>query len=307
MNATESPPGDERHWPALDAARLNGAVASRPGVWREVKVVAETGSTNADLLAEARSGAPGGLVLVAEAQTAGRGRMGRTWVSPPGCALTFSVLLRPTGVPATLLGWLPLLAGVAVASALRDTAGVDARLKWPNDVLVGDAKLAGILAERRAGAVVIGIGINVFQRRGELPGPTATSVLREAPGAGPEIRERLLTGVLRELAHRYRAWLDQPQPGDPDGCGLRQEYLRHSGTVGAAVMVTLPAGQSLTGTAAGVDAAGRLEIRTGTGLVRVSAGDVVHLRSADTRPAGQAPPGRAPAGEQGISPRSVPA
>ena len=296
MKATESPPGDERHWPALDAAGLNGAVESRPGVWREIRVVAETGSTNADLLAEARSGAPEGLVLVAEAQTAGRGRMGRRWVSPPGCALTFSVLLRPAGVPAGLLGWLPLLAGVAVASALRDTAGVDARLKWPNDVLAGDAKLAGILAERWGEAIVIGIGINVFQRRGELPVPTATSVLQAAPSAGPEIRERLLTGMLRELARRYRAWLDQPHPGDADGCGLRREYLRRSGTVGAAVTVTLPAGQSLTGTAAGVDAAGRLEIRTGTGLVRVSAGDVAHLRPADTLPAGRAAAGRAPAG-----------
>jgi BirA family biotin operon repressor/biotin-[acetyl-CoA-carboxylase] ligase len=296
VKATESPPGDERHWPALDAARLNGAVASRPGVWREVRVVAETGSTNADLLAEARSGAPEGLVLVAEEQTAGRGRMGRRWVSPPGCALTFSVLLRPAGVPATLLGWLPLLAGVAVASALRDTAAVDARLKWPNDVLAGDAKLAGILAERWGDAIVIGIGINVSQRRGELPVPTATSVLQAAPaapGAGPEIRERLLAGVLHELARRYRAWLDQPHPGDADGSGLRREYLRRSGTVGAAVTVTLPAGQSLTGTAIGVDAAGRLEIRTSTGLVRVSAGDVVHLRPADTLPAGRAPGERA--------------
>jgi len=225
--------------------------------------------------------------------------MGRRWVSPPGCALTFSVLLRPAVVPAPLLGWLPLLAGVAVASALRDTAGLDARLKWPNDVLAGDAKLAGILAERWGDAIVIGIGINVFQRHRELPVPTATSVLQAAPtspGAGPEMRERLLSGALRELEHWYRSWLGQPHPGDADGCGLRQEYLRRSGTVGAAVTVTLPAGQSLTGTAAGIDPAGRLEIRTSTGLVRVSAGDVVHLRPADTRPAGRAQAGHAPAG-----------
>jgi BirA family transcriptional regulator, biotin operon repressor / biotin---[acetyl-CoA-carboxylase] ligase len=280
----ESLPIDERSWPPLDAARLNRALASGPGVWREVRVVAETGSTNADLLAEARSGAREGLVLVAEAQTAGRGRMGRRWVSPPRCALTFSVLLRPGGAPAALLGWLPLLAGVAVAAALRETAGVDARLKWPNDVLAGDAKLAGILAERWGEAVVIGIGINVYQRRGDLAVPTATSVLlaaQAAPAAGPDLRERLLTAVLRELARWYRAWLDQPHPGVADGCGLREEYLRRSGTVGAAVTVTLPAGRSLTGTAVGVDPAGRLELRTSGGLVRVSAGDVVHLRPAD--------------------------
>ena len=275
---------------ALDATALNRALVSPASLWREVRVVTETGSTNADLLAAARSGAPEGLVLVAEAQTAGRGRMGRRWVSPPCSALTFSVLLRPAGVPASRLGWVPLLAGAAVASALAGTTGVDARLKWPNDVLAGDAKLAGILAERRAETIVLGIGINVFQRRGELPLPAATSLLLAAPQAtaggaagpaGPDVRERLLIAVLGELACRYRGWLDQPTPGDADGCGLRAEYLRRSATVGAVVTVTLPGGQRLTGTAAGVDAAGRLEVRTPAGLVPVSAGDVVHLRRAD--------------------------
>ena len=300
----------------LDAARLNIALGSPPGLWREVRVVEETGSTNADLLAEAQAGAREGLVLVAEEQTAGRGRMGRRWISPPRRSLTFSVLLRPA-VPAGLLGWLPLLAGVAVASALQQTAGVDARLKWPNDVLVDGAKIAGILAERWGSAVVVGTGINVLQQRGELPVPTATSLLvaqgagpagaagpaaaREAgpveaweagpagapgPGAGADMRERLLTAVLDELARWYNAWLDQPQPGDADGCGLRAEYLRRSGTVGSAVTVMLPGGQNLTGMAAGIDAAGRLEIRTPAGLVQVSAGDVVHLRGTTPPTAG---------------------
>src|SRR5689334_14982368 len=306
----DSLPGDGGRSPALDvavldAARLNGALAPWPGLWREVRVVEETGSTNADLLAEAQAGAREGLVLVAEEQTAGRGRMGRRWISPPRRALTFSVLVRPA-VPAGLLGWVPLLAGVAVASALEYTAGVDARLKWPNDVLVDGAKIAGILAERWGNAVVVGTGINVLQQRGELPVPTATSLLvaQGAPpgvahpaGAGPaagaaqvrgaesadgaDVRERLLADVLDELARWYRAWLDQPRPGDADGCGLREEYLRRSGTVGAAVTVMLPGGQDLTGTAAGIDAAGRLEIRTPAGLVQVSAGDVVHLRGTD--------------------------
>ena len=176
----------------LDATRLNGALGSPPGLWREVRVVEETGSTNADLLAKARSGAGEGLVLVAEAQTSGRGRMGRRWISPPRRALTFSVLLRPA-VPAGLLGWAPLLAGVAVASALERTAGVDARLKWPNDVLVDGAKIAGILAERWGNAVVIGTGINVLQQRGELPVPTATSLL-VAQGAGAARRRRRARG-----------------------------------------------------------------------------------------------------------------
>jgi BirA family biotin operon repressor/biotin-[acetyl-CoA-carboxylase] ligase len=319
----DSLPGDEGGMPLLDAARLNAALSSRPGLWRAVGVVKETGSTNADLLAKARSGADEGLVLVAEAQTSGRGRMGRRWISPPRRSLTFSVLLRPA-VPAGLLGWAPLLAGVAVASALQRTAGVDARLKWPNDVLVDGAKIAGILAERWGNAVVIGTGINVLQQRGELPVPTATSLLvaqgwraAVAQGAGvagareagmaaahaavagtvaahaaevradaADVRERLLIAVLDELARWYRAWLDQPQPGDADGCGLRAEYLRRSGTVGAAVTVMLPGGQSLTGTAVGLDAAGRLEIRTPAGLVQVSAGDVVHLRGTTPQTAG---------------------
>jgi BirA family biotin operon repressor/biotin-[acetyl-CoA-carboxylase] ligase len=313
---TDSFPGDEEGRPVLDAASLNGALASGPGLWREVQVVEETGSTNADLLARARSGAGEGLVLVAEAQTSGRGRMGRRWISPPRRALTFSVLLRPA-VPAGRLGWAPLLAGVAVASALQRTAGVDARLKWPNDVLVDGAKIAGILAERWTNAVVIGTGINVLQHRGELPVPTATSLLvvqgagpagaagpaeawgagpvgargagpgdAPGPGAGAGMRERLLTAVLDELARWYVAWLDQPQPGDADGCGLRAEYLRRSGTVGSAVTVMLPGGQNLTGMAAGIDAAGRLEIRTPAGLVQVSAGDVVHLRGTTPQTAG---------------------
>ena len=117
---TDSLPGDEGRSPVLDAALLKGALAPWPGLWREVRVVEETGSTNADLLAEARSGAREGLVLVAEDQTSGHGRMGRRWISAPRRALTFSVLLRPA-VPAGLVGWAPLLAGVAVASAASAT------------------------------------------------------------------------------------------------------------------------------------------------------------------------------------------
>src|SRR5215468_10429170 len=139
----------EGHTPArapLDAAALQRAAVRPQGLWRAVEVVGRTGSTNADLLARALRGEPEGVVLAAEEQTAGRGRMGRTWVAPPYAALTFSLLTRP-GVPPARRGWLPLLAGVAVATAVTELTGVEARLKWPNDVLVGEAKLAGILAE----------------------------------------------------------------------------------------------------------------------------------------------------------------
>ncbi len=265
---------------ALDAewlARELRAGTAGPGLWREIRVAAETGSTNADLLAEARAGAAEGLVLAAEAQTAGRGRLGRPWLCPPGAGLTFSVLLRPRGVPPARLGWLPLLAGVAIVAALAGAAGLDARLKWPNDVLAGEAKLAGILAEADGGAVVVGAGVNIYQQRAELPVPTATSLRLAAPlAAGPGARERLLVAILREFAARYRGW--QERAGDADRCGLRAEYLRHSATVGRAVTVTLPGGGSVSGTAAGVDPGGRLVVHTGTGQIQVSAGDVEHVR-----------------------------
>jgi BirA family biotin operon repressor/biotin-[acetyl-CoA-carboxylase] ligase len=270
---------------SLDVTEITDALIRPRGLWREVRVVRETGSTNADLLTAAGAGAAEGLVLVAEAQTAARGRMGRRWASPPRAGLTFSVLLRPDGVLAARLGWLPLLAGVAAAAAVRAVTGVDAVLKWPNDVLTGGAKLGGILAERSGSAVVAGIGINVWQDRADLPGDasaTSLALAAEAGGEtgpdGPGLRERLLAELLAGLARRYLAWRDQASPGDADACGLRQEYVRRCATLGREVTVTMPGAQPVTGTAAGVDGAGRLEVRTAAGLAVVTAGDVVHVR-----------------------------
>jgi BirA family biotin operon repressor/biotin-[acetyl-CoA-carboxylase] ligase len=271
---------------ALDVARVSAGLVRPGGLWREVRAVAETGSSNADLLAAAGAGAAEGTVLVAEAQTAGRGRLGRRWASPPRAGLTFSVLLRPDGVPAALLGWLPLLAGVAAVASVRAVAAVDATLKWPNDVLVGERKLGGILAERTGTAVVIGIGINVWQARADLPPDAAATSLALAAGAGaagpadagPGLRERLLAALLDELGRWYESWRDQASPGDADTCGLRQEYIRRCATLGREVTVTMPGTAPVTGAATGVDAAGRLEVRTAGGLVAVTAGDVVHVR-----------------------------
>jgi len=273
---------------SLDATEITKVLVSPEGLWRDVRVVAETGSTNADLLAAARAGAAEGTVLVAEAQTAARGRMGRRWASPPRAGLTFSVLLRPDGVPAALLGWLPLLAGVAAAASVHAVAAVDATLKWPNDVLVGERKLGGILAERAGTAVVVGIGINVWQARADLPPDAAATSLALAAGAGivgqavdargTGLRERLLAGLLDELGRWYESWRDQASPGDADACGLRQEYVRRCATIGREVTVTMPGTEGVTGTATGVDGAGRLEVRTPSGLAAVTAGDVVHVR-----------------------------
>ena len=245
------------------------------GLWRSVEVVAMTGSTNADLLGR---GGPEGQVLVAEEQTAGRGRMGRSWVSQPGASLTFSVLLRPVFVPAARRGWLPLLAGVAVATAVSAVAAVAATLKWPNDVLIDDRKLAGILAEQSGDAVVIGIGINVATPRDALPaspvGPQATSLLAEGVKVA---RDVLLVAVLRNLERWYRAFREDP---DPARSGLLAEYRTLCGTLGRSVRVELPGGRAVAGVAEDIDTDGRLLVREAdaTSLTPVSAGDVIHLR-----------------------------
>jgi BirA family transcriptional regulator, biotin operon repressor / biotin---[acetyl-CoA-carboxylase] ligase len=280
--------------PPLDAAALRAAVVRPGGLWRTVEVTAVTGSTNADLLARAVRGEPEGAVLAAEQQSAGRGRLGRTWVSPPRAAVTFSVLLRPAPVPRARLGWLPLLAGVAVADAVRVVAAVDAQLKWPNDVLAGPKntlaggsggvvpprKLGGILAESAGDAVVVGIGVNVSTEPAELPPPgpgaLAATSLRLA-GAASLDRERLLAEILAGLERRYRAWCQVL--GDAERSGLRAEYTGLCGTIGRHVRVELPGGRALDGLAAGVDADGRLLISVPPDAdLPVAAGDIVHLR-----------------------------
>ena len=260
----------------LDAAELARSLVVPGGFWRAVTVIGETGSTNADLLAQAAKGAPEGTVLVANAQSAGRGRMGRDWVSPPGASLMFSVVLRPASVSPAKRGWIPLLAGVAVATAVRSVTGLDARLKWPNDVMIGEAKLAGILAEQSADAIVTGIGINVSTQRAELPVETATS-LAVAGAAGLDRRE-LLCAILTEIERCYLAWTAPPAPGDPDTSGLRPEYRRLSATLTRQVRVEFPGGTTAHGTATDIDPDGRLVVRTPSGPLTVSAGDILHLR-----------------------------
>ena len=189
----------------LDQAALRRALARPGGLWRDLEVVESTGSTNADLLARALAGEPEGAVLAAEEQRAGRGRMGRTWTSPPRAALTFSLLLKPA-VPPARRGWLPLLAGVAVAAAVTTATGVETRLKWPNDLLAADAKLAGILAEAAGDAVVVGIGLNVSTEPAEFPptrpGALPATSLRAAGGTALDRASLLLamTAILVVLA-----------------------------------------------------------------------------------------------------------
>jgi BirA family transcriptional regulator, biotin operon repressor / biotin---[acetyl-CoA-carboxylase] ligase len=264
----------------LEASAVRAAVLASSPLYTGVDVVASTGSTNADLLAAARAGAAAGSVLVAEEQTAGRGRLDRSWQSQPGAGLTFSVLLRPTGVVPGSRGWLPLLTGVAVTGALAAHVAVEARLKWPNDVLAdgpdGPRKLAGILAEQAGDAIVVGVGLNVSATRAELPPGQATSLL--LAGGENLDRQAILTAVLGELAAWYLRWTGVPRPGDAAASGLRAAYLRVCSTVGQQVRVELPGGGVLVGRAEDVDDAGRLLVSAGDGVHAVSAGDVVHVR-----------------------------
>ena len=272
----------------LSPPAVRAALTGPGGFWGEIAVIAQTGSTNEDMLAAARRGEPEGTVLVAESQTDGRGRLGRRWVTSPGSALACSVLLRPAApVPVAARGWVPLLAGVAVATAVREVAGVHARLKWPNDVLAAGGKLAGILAEQHGSAIAVGVGLNVTTAAAELP-PGATSLA--LCDASCTDRTLLLAGLLSRLERWYLRW--SKAAGDPVMSGLREEYLRLSGTVGREVRVSLPGGRQLSGTAASVDTAGRLLVavpaspvraapwpgRAAEELVAVSAGDVIHVR-----------------------------
>jgi BirA family biotin operon repressor/biotin-[acetyl-CoA-carboxylase] ligase len=264
--------------PALDPALLRRG----SDFWTRVDVVETTGSTNADLMAAAAADvADERRVLIAEHQQAGRGRRDRVWVSPPRAQLAMSVLLRLRGIAPGALGWLPLLTGVAVADALRDAAGVDAKLKWPNDVLIDGRKVSGILAEVVPGqadqpiGVVVGIGINVSLAEAELPVPHATSLALS--GAPDTDRTALARAVLDQIAARYLAWNESGwATGD-----LADAYRERCATVGQPVRAELPGGEAVVGTAVGVDPDGRLQIRIDTGAtVAVAAGDITHLRPA---------------------------
>ncbi|MGC9535508.1 biotin--[acetyl-CoA-carboxylase] ligase [Streptomyces sp. UG1] len=279
---------DDSRWsdldrPPLNAAALRRALVREGSLWTQVEVVQRTGSTNTDLVDLATAGKAGeGTVLVAEEQTAGKGRLDRDWTAPARSGLFFSVLLNPAEVPVPRWGWLPLLTGVAVATGLSRAAGVDMALKWPNDLLVtigGDErKTGGILAERAGDAgVVIGVGINVTLRENELPVPQAGS-LALAGAAGTD-RDPLLRGVLRSLEDWYGRW--RAAAGDPLVSGLQETYAAGCATLGKVVRAELPGDRAITGEAVAIDGDGRLVLATEEGVQEpVGAGDIVHLRLA---------------------------
>jgi BirA family biotin operon repressor/biotin-[acetyl-CoA-carboxylase] ligase len=261
--------------PPLDEKYLRGRLVRPGALWTQIDVLAETPSTNAVVAAAAAAGQPEGLVVVAEYQSSGRGRLGRTWTTPPRSAVLMSVLLRPNSVDAARWPWLGLLVPLAVAAAVRKVAGVPAQVKWPNDVLVEGRKLAGILLERVEGpAAVVGIGLNVTLRQEEKPHEAATSLALEQ--AATTDRMTVIAAVLRELADRYRSWVDAD--GDPDT--VLPEYREFSATLGQAVRVELPDGTFLEGTARDLADDGRLIVDSPDGPRPLAAGDVTHLRRA---------------------------
>lgn len=262
----------------LHALTLRQEVTGQGQPWRHLEVVNETGSTNSDLLARAAAGEDiDGVVLIAEHQTAGHGRMGRSWSAAPQAQILLSAGMRPGDVLIGHWGWLPLAAGVAVVDTVAAEAGVRAGLKWPNDVMVGDRKLAGIFAEVADSktSVVVGIGLNVTLSAEEAGDPVAVSLL-DVGVAAPD-RDRLARRLLSELGTRIVSWrrasgLDEQ---------LIADYRARSVTIGSEVRAVLPGGRELVGTADDIDREGRLVIDSGGKSVAVSAGDIVHLRPRD--------------------------
>jgi BirA family biotin operon repressor/biotin-[acetyl-CoA-carboxylase] ligase len=230
-------------------------------------------STNRYALDEARRDAPEGVVAVADHQTAGRGRRGRVWQAPPGSSLLVSVLLRPN-LPPERAALATMVAALAMADAVEATTGVAADVKWPNDLVVGDRKLGGLLAETETAvdgtvsAVVIGIGVNLNWRA--LPAELAETATACNLLTGHAVdRDAVLDGFLANLATRYEQ-LDRALP----------EYRARLATIGRRVRVERDGADSLVGKAADVGPNGELVLETEHGRIAVRVGDVVHLRDA---------------------------
>lgn len=234
----------------------------------------QTGSTNRDLLAKA-AGLPEFYVLATDYQTAGKGRMERSWEANPGSSVMASILLRPRFAEGSGIGWLSLLTALAISQAIAPL-GLRPQIKWPNDVLIADKKVSGILAEAATdlSCVVIGFGINVNQTISELPVETATSLSIETDSSVS--RDQLLADVIQNLKALYLEL--SKSGGDAMASGLRAAILDSSATVGAQVAVEFPDGKKAFGLARDIDSTGRLVLECQGETLSVSAGDVLHLR-----------------------------
>lgn len=286
MYPGEAGPDDATARFCADAVRLGArivrvhapkpVVAAMRGALPPPARLGSTTSTNDDAMRLAREGAPDGTCVVAETQTAGRGRAGHSWASPPGVSLYFSIVLRPALEPDSL-ALATIATGVAVASAIRETTGLDARIKWPNDVLVSGRKCAGLLCEADVAAadgpvIVAGIGINVNGTASSLPHRPIFPATTLASEAGRPFDRDCILSSCRLAVARWTRVLEAP--------GGRDAVLRSLESLddirGRAVCVALPSGQALSGVAAGIDEGGRLLVSTAAGAdpVPVVAGSV---------------------------------
>jgi BirA family biotin operon repressor/biotin-[acetyl-CoA-carboxylase] ligase len=265
----------------IDQAALRAQLLAPGGRYAALDVLASTGSTNLDLAGRAARGAEDRTVLIAEEQTAGQGRQARTWASPPGSGLYLSVLLRPADVPPTRLSWLTLLAGVALVRTASWAGATGAALKWPNDLLLGGRKAAGVLAGVSGENVVLGMGLNVLPLAVDVPlgaGGLAATSLAEA-GAIKLDRTAIAARLLTELAVLDDAW--RGAGGDAVAAGIYDEYRTSCVTFDQEVRVELNGSSTIEGTAVRLAEDGTLVLRTTSGEREVSAGDVVHLRAKD--------------------------
>lgn len=244
---------------ALDKSRINSLITQ---YWR-VSVVDVTTSTQSDLAALVRSGkAKPGDVIAANFQSAGRGRLSRTFEAPKNSALLFSFYIQPKRKKEDW-GWIALIAGISVAQALGK---VKATVKWPNDILVYEKKISGLIAEIVGDGVVIGIGINVGMSLEELPVLTATSLAIE--GVSDIDRNEILAKVLSQFESNFITW-------DEGDDSVAQIYTSLSSTLGTKVQIHYPNDEIEKGLAVAISPRGELVLDSGR---RVQAGDVVHLR-----------------------------
>lgn len=240
----------------------------------ELRAAESSPSTNSELLARAADPhVPSFATLLTLDQTAGRGRLDRIWVAPAGTALALSVLVRGA-LAHPLASWLPLLAGLCLTEALDDIAPGRVGIKWPNDLLIDGRKVCGILVEVAPnGDAVVGSGLNLTQTREQLPVATATSLTLE----GVHLADAQLDGLVAGYLSRLRSEWETPGPASR----LRDRVVARCATIGSPVEVVLADDRVLAGVATGLDAEGRLDVRTEAGeQVTVAVGDVTHARLA---------------------------
>jgi BirA family biotin operon repressor/biotin-[acetyl-CoA-carboxylase] ligase len=270
-------------WPVdLGTSAVMKSIRKGGGSWRSVTVFSQIASTNTVGSALAAAGCPSGVILVTDLQTAGRGRLDRQWQAPAGTSAMFSVVLHPDG-PDHEWGILPLLAGVALCEAIEFVTGVQASLKWPNDLIIRDedapsgrgGKVGGILAERDAatGAIILGVGINVDLAEEDLPVPGATSLT--LAGVPRPRRAKLIGRALSRIEHWFTAW-DAVGTDEAALDRLLGGYRERCLSIGVPLRVARPGAEDLVGVGAGIGPTGELIVDVDGTVVPVVVGDVVH-------------------------------